>query len=50
MKKYDQHKIKKAQVRHQQVSDGMFDGRFITRVEKSKKTYTRKNKHRNKSY
>jgi hypothetical protein len=50
MKKYNQHKIKKAQVRHQQVSDGMFDGRFITRVEKSKKTYTRKNKHRNKSY
>lgn len=50
MKKYDQHKVKKAQVRHQQVEDGMFDGRFITRVEKSKKTYTRKDKHRNKFY
>jgi len=48
MKKYDQHKMKKTQIRHQQVADGMFDGRFVSRVEESKKTYTRKIKHRNK--
>lgn len=51
MKKYDQHKMKRTQVRHQQVSDGMFDGRFNTKTIPSKKQYTRKDKHKGiKSY
>jgi hypothetical protein len=47
MKKYDQHKMKRTQIRQQQVADGFFDGRFVSRSEKSKKVYTRKTKHRN---
>jgi hypothetical protein len=47
MKKYDQHKIKRTQIRQQQIADGFFDGRFVSRSEESKKVYTRKTKHRN---
>jgi hypothetical protein len=46
MKKYDQHKMKRTQIRQQQVADGFFDGRFVSRTTPSKKQYTRKIKHR----
>lgn len=46
MKKYDQHKMKRTQIRSQQVADGMFDGRFKTKSIPSKKQYTRKDKHK----
>ena len=48
MKTYDQHKIKRTQIRKDQVEAGFFDGRFVSRVEKSKTVYTRKSKHKNK--
>jgi hypothetical protein len=47
MKKYNQHKMKRTQIRQQQIADGFFDGRFVSRSEESKKAYTRKTKHRN---
>lgn len=47
MKKYDQHKMKRTQIRHQQKEDGFFDGRFVSRTEKPKNLYTRKAKHKN---
>jgi hypothetical protein len=40
-------KIETAKIRELQVQDGMFDGRFITKVMKTKKTYKRKPKHKN---
>lgn len=46
-KKYDQHVMHRTVVREQQKEAGYFDGRFVTRTEPSKKTYTRKQKHRN---
>ena len=46
-KKYDQHKIKRTQIRHDQKEAGFFDGRFVERTEKSKKDYSRKKKHKN---
>lgn len=33
--------------RQQQVEQGFFDGRFVTRTQASKKQYTRKQKHKN---
>ncbi len=33
-----------------QKEQGFFDGRFVSRTEKSKKTYTRKAKHKNQKY
>jgi hypothetical protein len=47
MKKYDQHKMKRTQERHQQI-DGFFDGRFVSRSETPKNIYKRKSKHKNK--
>ena len=46
MKTYDQHKMKRTQIREDQVKAGFFDGRFVSRVEVSKNTYTRKIKHK----
>jgi hypothetical protein len=34
--------------RKSQIEQGFFDGRFVSRVETSKKQYTRKTKHKNK--
>lgn len=36
--------------RNYQKEQGFFDGRFLGRSEKSKKEYSRKEKHRNKSW
>ena len=36
------HKIQVTKNRKEQVEQGFFDGRFITRSEKSSKTYNRK--------
>ncbi len=36
--------------RLKQIKDGFFDGRFVSRSEKSKKTYTRKQKHKSNQY
>ena len=41
------HKIRLSASRESQKAQGFFDGRFVTRTEKSKRTYTRKQKHRN---
>jgi hypothetical protein len=46
MKPYDQHKMKRTQVRKDQIDAGFFDGRFVSRVEKPKNLYTRKTKHK----
>jgi len=46
MKTYDQHKMKRTQVRKDQVDAGFFDGRFVSRVETPKNLYTRKTKHK----
>jgi len=46
MKTYDQHKAKRTQIRQDQKEAGFFDGRFVERTEKSKKSYTRKKKHK----
>ena len=35
--------------RQSQIDQGFFDGRFVTRTQASKKQYTRKQKHKNKS-
>jgi hypothetical protein len=40
-------KIEKAAVREERKRQGALDGRFSEKVEKSKKTYTRKTKHKN---
>tara|TARA_R110000744_G_scaffold369194_2_gene479313 strand:+ start:376 stop:534 length:159 start_codon:yes stop_codon:yes gene_type:complete len=45
-KKYDQHKIERTKVRQQQKEQGVFDGRFNSRVEKPKNIYNRKKKHK----
>ena len=47
MKKYDQHKMKRTQIRKDQVEAGFFDGRFNARVETPKNLYSRKQKHKN---
>ena len=49
MKKYDQHKMKRTQERHQQIEDGFFDGSFVARSETPKNLYKRKSKHKNKN-
>ena len=41
-------KINLSASRESQKQQGYFDGRFVSRVEQSKKTYTRKSKHKNK--
>ena len=50
MKTYDQHKMKRTQVRKYQVEAGFFDGRFVSRSETPKNLYTRKTKHKNLQY
>ncbi len=47
MKKYDQHKMKRTQMRFQQIEAGFFDGRFVSRSETPKNLYKRKGKHKN---
>lgn len=39
-------KINLGASRESQKQQGFFDGRFVARTERSKKTYTRKQKHR----
>ncbi len=46
--KKDLLKIEQAAVREERKEQGALDGRFREKVEKSKKTYTRKVKHRQK--
>ena len=41
------HQIRLAASRESQKKQGFFDGRFVARVQDSKKTYTRKQKHKN---
>ena len=41
--------MKRTQERHQQVEDGFFDGRFVSRSETPKNLYKRKSKHKNKN-
>ena len=36
--------------RNSQKEQGFFDGRFVSRTEKSKKDYNRKQKHKNKNW
>jgi stalled ribosome alternative rescue factor ArfA len=40
------HNIKISQVREDQKTAGFFDGRFRTKSEQSKKSYSRKEKHK----
>ena len=40
-------KINLGASRESQRQQGFFDGRFVARTEQSKKTYTRKQKHKN---
>ena len=47
MKTYDQHKMKRTQIRQDQLQAGFFDGRFVSRVETPKNVYKRKAKHKN---
>ena len=47
MKTYDQHKMKRTQIRQDQLQAGFFDGRFVSRVETPKNVYKRKTKHKN---
>ena len=49
MKKYDQHKMKRTQIRQDKIRDGFFDGRFVSRVEEPKSLYSRKIKHKNRA-
>jgi stalled ribosome alternative rescue factor ArfA len=41
------HKLKVGNERESQIDQGYFDGRFRERVEKPKKSYKRKPKHKN---
>ena len=50
MNKRDQQKMRVGVTRKTQKDQGYFDGRFVERTEKLKKTYKRKPKHKNKSY
>ena len=43
-------KINLAASRESQRQQGYFDGRFVARVEQSKKTYTRKHKHKKQAH
>ena len=40
------HQIRLGASRESQKQQGFFDGRFVARVQESKKTYTRKQKHK----
>jgi hypothetical protein len=40
------HQIRLGASRESQKQQGFFDGRFVARVQDSKKTYTRKQKHK----
>lgn len=46
--KNDLLKIERAAVRKEQKQQGALDGRFREKVEKNRKTYTRKKKHKRK--
>jgi hypothetical protein len=46
MKTNEVHQIRLAASRESQKKQGFFDGRFVARVQDSKKTYTRKQKHK----
>lgn len=39
--------LRKTAIRTSQKEQGMFDGRFVTKTEQSKKVYSRKAKHNN---
>lgn len=41
-------KLVKSQEREKRVDQGYYDGRFAPRVEKTKKSYSRKTKHKGK--
>jgi hypothetical protein len=41
------HQIRLGASRESQKQQGFFDGRFVARVQDSKKTYTRNKKHKN---
>lgn len=43
-------KINVGATRQSQKEQGFFDGRFVSRTEKSKKDYSRKHKHKNKGW
>ena len=43
-------KVNVGATRNSQKEQGFFDGRFVSRSEKSKKEYNRKEKHKNKSW
>lgn len=44
MKTYDQHKMKRTQIRQDQLQAGFFDGRFVSRTETPKKRLFKKGK------
>ena len=44
------HKLKVGSERESQIDQGYFDGRFRERVEKPKKSYKRKSKHKNRDF
>ncbi len=46
VKAYDQHKMKRTQIRQDQLQAGFFDGRFVSRTETPKNVYSRKSKHK----
>ena len=43
-------KVNVGATRNSQKEQGYFDGRFVSRTEKSKKDYDRKSKHKNKGW
>ena len=47
-KPYDQHIVKRGIIREDKIEAGFFDGRFVSRSETTKNTYTRKVKHKKK--
>ncbi len=49
-KKADLHKIKLGVEREKQKEQGYFDGRFVEKIEKPKKAYKRKPKHKNQEW
>ena len=49
-KKADLHKIKLGVEREKQKEQGYFDGRFVEKVEKPKKNYKCKSKHKNQEW
>ena len=49
-KKHDPLKMKIGATREKQKEDGYFDGRFVEKLEKTKKAYKRKPKHKNEEW